>query len=55
MSTKSKLATIIMTAGAVMLASLAAIFLMGRVAIGTNGELVRYHAVIVSCSKLFPL
>ncbi len=46
MSTKSKLATIIMTAGAVMLASLAAIFLMGRVAIGTNGELVRYHAVI---------
>jgi PAS domain S-box-containing protein len=46
MSTTSKLATIITTAGAVMLASLAAIFLMGRVTIATNSDLLRYHAVI---------
>jgi PAS domain S-box-containing protein len=46
MPQSSKLATIVMTAGSVIIASLAVIFVMGRAAISANGELVRYHIVI---------
>jgi PAS domain S-box-containing protein len=46
MSQKSKLATIVGTAGAVTVASLVAVFLMGRAAIDANADLVRYHVVI---------
>jgi PAS domain S-box-containing protein len=46
MSRKSKLVTIIATTGAVMLASLAAVYLMGRAAIGANADVLRYHVVI---------
>jgi PAS domain S-box-containing protein len=46
MSRNSKLATIFVTTGSVMLASLFAIFLMGRLAIDTNSALLRYHVLI---------
>jgi len=46
MSQKSKLATIFMTTGAVMLGSLVAVFFMGKAAIYANHELARYHIVI---------
>ena len=46
MSQRSKLATIVGTAGAVTVASLVAVFLMGRAAINANADLVRYHVVI---------
>jgi PAS domain S-box-containing protein len=46
MSQKSKLATILMTTGAVMIASLVAILLMGRAAMDANLDLLRYHIVI---------
>jgi hypothetical protein len=43
MPQSSKLATIVMTADHVMIASLAAIFVMRRAAINANCGLVRYH------------
>jgi len=46
MSQKSKLATIFITTGAVMLACLVAVFFMGRAAIEANRALTRYHVVI---------
>jgi hypothetical protein len=46
MSQRSKLATIVGTAGAVTVASLVAVFLMGRAAISANGDLIHYHVVI---------
>jgi PAS domain S-box-containing protein len=46
MSQRSKLAMIVGTTGAVVLLSLAAIYFMGRAAIDTNHDLLRYHIVI---------
>src|ERR1700677_2822085 len=46
MSRNSRLATLFVTTGSVMMASLLAIFLMGRLAIDTNSALLRYHVLI---------
>ena len=46
MSQRSKLATIIATAGGVLIASLMAILVMGRAAMNGSATLVRYHTVI---------
>jgi CHASE3 domain sensor protein len=46
MSQRSKLAAIITTTGAVMIASLLLILFIGRAAINGNADLVRYHTVI---------
>ena len=46
MSRKSKLLTIIVTIGCVMIASLAAIYVIGRATLGANKDVLRYHVVI---------
>jgi len=46
MSQRSKLATIIATAGGVLIASLMVILVMGRAAMNGSATLVRYHTVI---------
>jgi PAS domain S-box-containing protein len=46
MSQRSKLATIIATAGGVIITSLLVILFIGRAAINGNADLVRYHTVI---------
>ncbi len=46
MSKKSARGTILTTAGIVMLASLAAIYFMGLLAIRADGTLLKYHAAI---------
>jgi CHASE3 domain sensor protein len=46
MSQRSKLATIIATAGGVIISSLLVILFVGRAAINGNAALVRYHTVI---------
>jgi hypothetical protein len=46
MSQRSKLATIISTAGGIIITGLLVILFMGRAAINGNADLVHYHTVI---------
>src|SRR5579872_7405539 len=51
MSQKSQVATIIASAGAVIIASMLAIFLMGRAAINANADLILRHKVIAQLQE----
>jgi PAS domain S-box-containing protein len=52
MSVKSKLATILMTTGGVIVATLVAIFLMGRVSSRANSDLLNDHVVVEELQQI---